>query len=87
MIWQKTCIEFKGVRKSIEDGDNELIVTQLISICDKYAKQEWDFAEDYERMAEELREVDVEELDDDGIDFYLHDFYDLCDNARVWLDI
>lgn len=85
--WVMTCTEFKGVRKAIEDENSTLIISQLIAICDKYAKKKWDFAEDYERMAEDLREVDAEELDDEDVDFYLHDFYDLCDSARVWLDI
>ena len=87
MSWVMTCTEFKGVRKAIEDGNIKLIIPQLITICEKYAKKEWDFAENYEEMAEELREVDVDELEDDDVDFYLHDFYDLCDSARVWLDI
>ena len=85
--WKRTCREFKGVRKAIEDENSTLIISQLIAICDKYAKEKWNFAEDYERMAEDLREVDAEELDGEDVDFYLHDFYDLCDSARVWLDI
>ena len=64
MSWVMTCTEFKGVRKAIEDGDIKLIVPQLIAICEKYAKKEWDFAENYEDMAEELREVDVDELEE-----------------------
>jgi len=87
MSWVMTCTEFKGVRKAIEDGNIKLIIPQLIAICEKYAKKEWDFAENYEDMAEELREVDVDELEEDDVNFYLHDFYDLCDSARVWLDI
>lgn len=87
MNWVMTCTEFKGVRKAIEDENSKLIISQLIAICDKYAKKEWDFAENYEEMAEELREVDVDELEEDDVNFYLHDFYDLCDSARVWLDV
>lgn len=87
MNWVMKCTEFKGVRKAIDDGNIKLIIPQLIAICEKYAKKEWDFAEDYERMSEDLREVDAEELDEEDVDFYLHDFYDLCDSARVWLDI
>ena len=87
MNWVMTCTEFKGVRKAIDDGNIELIIPQLIAICEKYAKKKWDFAEDYERMAEDLKEIDIEDLEEDDVDFYLHDFYDLCDSARVWLDI
>ena len=46
--WIKTCSEFKSVRKAIDDDDYVSVLTQLIAICDEYAKEEWDFAEDYE---------------------------------------
>ena len=84
--WQKICKEFAAVRKTIDDnGDLNLIKQQLISICDKYAKQNWDFAEDYAELAEELTDADIDT--DDEMDYYLSEFYNLCDNARVWLEV
>lgn len=85
--WIKKCMEFEGVRQAIDDGNNPLILRQLIAICDKYAKQNWDFAEDYEKLRDDISEMDIEEADDDEINFTLDEFYDLCDNARVWLGV
>lgn len=82
-------MEFKAVREEIEadEPNYELIVAQLKAICDKYARLKWDFAENYEELKEELEELDVDEMDDDSLNWYLDEFYDLCDSARVWLEI
>lgn len=87
MNWNKTCKEFKTVRKAIDAEKTELIIKQLIAICEKYAKMKWDFSEDYESLAEDLSELSIEELETEDVDYWLGEFYDLCDNARVFLDL
>jgi len=86
MKWQKTCEKFKSVRKAIEEDDYVSIITQLIAICDEYAKEDWDFAEDYERLSEDISDIDIDDASEDDVNYALDEFYDLCDNARVWLD-
>ena len=85
--WEKTCNEFKLVRKAIDEEDFVSILTQLVAICDKYANEEWEFAEDYTRLSEDISDIDIDNADSDDVDYALHEFYDLCDSARVWLDI
>ena len=87
--WLKTCTEFAKVRVSIESENLSEIIKGLIEICDKYAKENWDFADDYARLSEELSETidDEKDYSDDEVDYWLSEFYDLCDNARVWLEV
>lgn len=93
MGWRKRCVEFARVRELIDNENNWLfldsIMTSLIQICDKYAAEDEDFGEDFERLAEEMREG-YEGNDDFGLEdaeFWLDEFYDLCDSARVWLEL
>lgn len=86
--WTKTCKEFKTAREAIKNKDNKTLFTQLIAICDKYAKQDWEFADDYAELADDLRNLeDVENVTQDEVNFWLTDFYNLCDRARVWLEL
>lgn len=85
--WTKRCIEFTKVREYINAEENEKILPALLDICKKYAKENWDFADDFDSLAEDIEVVVDDDLDDDDIDFYLCDFYDLCDAARVWLEL
>ena len=57
---------------------------EIIGICTKYANEDWDFAQDFQDLADDI--FDIEENEDE-IDWALGEFYDLCDSARVWLDI
>ena len=88
--WNKTCNEFKEVREMISnDGSNRDILDRLVKICAKYSKQNWGFAEDFDDLGMEIDCAlkDGEYDDDDSVNYYLGEFYDLCDNARVWLGI
>lgn len=84
--WDKRCTEFTKVRKYINAEENDKILPALLDICKKYAEEDWDFADDFDRLAEDIEVVADDDLDDDDIDFFLDDFYDLCDAARVWLE-
>ena len=87
--WNKTCNEFKEVREMISnDGSNRDILDRLVKICAKYSKQDWGFAEDFSDLGSEIYYALTQyEDDDDSVNYYLDEFYDLCDNAGVWLGI
>ena len=88
--WVKTCKEFADVRELIEKVDSVGIMKSLLNICRKYSMdEEFDFAYDFEMLGDEIEvelldEEDVKE-DEGVVDYYLGEFYDLCDSARIWL--
>lgn len=87
--WLKTCREFKNIREMINNDEPNCaeILRELIKICEKYGSQDWDFADDFMRLKEDIEcIVDDDEDLEENVDYYLDEFYDLCDNARVWLD-
>ena len=85
--WVKTCEEFVIVREAIDREDYNAIMHGLLAICKKYAEEDWEWKEEFGRMAEEL-EIDVDDdLDEETVEYYLNDFYNLCDAARVWCEI
>ena len=94
--WTKSCKEFKTVRDMIDrwdedDVNGKAILEELIKICKELAEEKWDddyWSEEFEDFATKIEEdIDIIETDDeDEIDYYLSEFYDLCDAARVWLD-
>ena len=89
--WKYTCDEFKRIRELINsDEDNTMeIMTGVAEICKKYAEiEDFDFATDFFDL-----EIEIECAIDDGdiyeydADYYLGEFYDLCDYARIWLGL
>ena len=64
----------------------------LLEICREYAEDEdEDFAWEFQQLVDEI-EIDYddgqnEEFTDEDADYWLSEFYDLCDAMRVWLTI
>lgn len=94
MAWKFRCKEFKVVREEMDkDSPDSLKIMKAIQgICEKYAKAKWDYADDFKELGKGVR-TDIEG-DEDGdlvngesADYWLNELYDLCDNARVWLEV
>lgn len=100
MRWRKTCKTFKKTRDLI---NNEGTVNNCMQImyaieacCDELAPDsdsEWVFYDSYRDLKSEIHD-EVEYMDEDDyescentVNYYLKEFYDLCDAARVWLDM
>lgn len=101
MKWKYTCNSFKTVREMIEQ-DIETpshcikIMYKLEHCCDEMtpdSKQNWEFYDAFRDLKAEIHE-EVELMEDTDyesceqtVNNYLQEFYDLCDSARVWLEI
>lgn len=56
-------------------------------------KEDWEY--DIETMIEDLQcacpDIEDNDLDyedeEENLNYYLRDFYDMCDNARVWIGV
>lgn len=94
--------EFSTVRDLIEDETETVeqcvsILDALRECCHTltpYSERDWGFYTDFMDLKEEIdEEVECMDKDDDynvcetTVNYYLNEFYDLCDNARVWLGI
>lgn len=85
--WSKKCEEFAKVREMIlSEAKNVEIMKALAEICRNYANQNWLFADDFYALCSEIDSV-IEDVDDDTVNYYLDEFYDLCDSSRVWLGV
>lgn len=87
--WKRTCDDFKKVRELIEEEDNIGILTELSEICNKLAEGDEDWENDFEDLAEEISIAiyDEDDMSNEDVDYYLSEFYDLCDAARIWLGL
>ena len=86
--WKKTWKEFEEVRQLILNDDIEGILPRLSKICEKYAKQKWIFSDDFDDLRVEIDyAIEEEDFDEESVDYYLDEFYDLCDAAGVWLGV
>ena len=88
--WIKTCSEFADVRELIRKVDSVGIMKSLLNICQKYSKdRKLDYADEFKDLGDEIKEELLDEdnirEDEDITDYYLGEFYDLCDAARIWL--
>lgn len=99
--WDKKCRGFSWVREMIE-ADIETtehcmkILSRLEQCCDELtpdSAQDWDWYDEFRDLKTEIHEeigfMEGESYEDavETVDGCLHDFYDLCDAARVWLGI
>ena len=88
--WTYTLTKGKWLREAIEDGDEQLVVKCLLA-C---------YKELYDKLTDEDKEwkgFDIEDVigcleyydedEGDNIDYYLAEFYDLCDELRAWVTL
>ena len=101
MKWNYICKGFKTVREMINQDIETckqcmLIMSELEGCCDEIApdnKKDWIFSNEFRDLKSEIHD-EIEYMDEtdyvscEGIlNSYLQEFYDLCDSAKVWLDI
>lgn len=91
--WKYTINSGSALREAIDNEDLEQVVKCLLlcyrELLDKLDK--WD-EQDYEIDIQDsigvlmAYELCPDEDDEDCIDDYLSDFYDLCDELRAWIE-
>ena len=86
--WIYTINSGKWLRDAIDDENEELVVKCLLR-C---------YKELYDKLSEEDKEwkwIDIEDAigclehydEDDDIDNYLDEFYNICDDLRAWITL
>lgn len=86
--WNYTLENGSALRSAIDDGDL-LGVCAMLQCCYQELAEKG-IIDDYD-CQEACDDIDAIDLDDedaeDELDYYLSDFYDLCDNLRVWIPL
>lgn len=99
--WVYTCKNFKKVRNLIDEGEETSqnclkILWELKNCCNELSKlnlTNWFFQDLFEDLKSEIQEdlalVDTNKYEDCEYftNYYLKEFYDLCDTSCVWLGI
>ena len=90
--WVYTIKNGKALHEAINDGDEQLTVKCLLACYrELYSKltdedKEWK-GWDIEDAIEVLTFYVVDHDDEDDIDYYLEDFYNICDDLRAWITL
>ena len=90
--WTYTLTKGKALHEAIHEGDVELVVKCLLACYrELYSKladedKEWR-GYDIEDTIETLTYFDTDDAEDDDVDYYLDDFYGLCDDLRAWITL
>lgn len=99
--WDFNCNCFKEVRKLIDEDIRTVsqcfkIMDVLECCCDELTpdnKSEWIYYDAFIDMKSEIHD-EIEYMDEtdyesceDTVNYFLGEFYDLCDSANVWLTI
>ena len=86
--WEYTLKSGKKLRSSIDEGDPMKVLDALRQSYKELLDA--DIIDDYDYESGtgnfELYDADDEDIEE-SVDYELDDFFDLCDNLRVWVPI
>lgn len=90
--WQYKLKSGSALREAIDNEDEEQVVKCLLLCYKELLKKltdedkEWK-GYDIEDSIEVLRLYALDPDDGDDVNYYLEEFYDLCDELRAWVEI
>ncbi len=90
--WNYTLRWGKQLREAICAEDTELVVRCLIAcyreLLNKLSDEDREWKEfDIEESIEILTYYEAGPDDEDNVDYYLAEFYDICDDVGAWVEI
>jgi hypothetical protein len=90
--WDYTITNGTILHTAIENGSTKETIDALIMCLDElYSKLTSEdkayIGYDIEDMTEVLKYMDASETNEDELDDYLADFYDMCDSLRAWITL
>ena len=87
--WNYTLKCGNALRQAIDDGDAEEVINQLWAGYKELLDAEIIDDMDYESYTDDLIGSEYWEAEEweDNVDWALDNFYDLCDNTRVWIPL
>lgn len=88
--WTYTIKNGKALREAIYEGDAEKVVKCLLKCYEELLKKLNDEDKDWkgydiEDTIEILKLYDEGPDDDDNVDYYLDEFYNICDDVRAFV--
>lgn len=93
-MWKYTITSGTNLREAIEDGSTEKTVKCLLKCYEELKdKLSGEDIEDYEydimETIDTLKwyEFDEDEDDEENINYYLAEFYDICDSVRAFVSL
>ena len=90
--WIYTINSGKALHEAIDNEDEKLVVKCLLQcykeLYNKLSDEDKDWKGfDIEDTIEILTYYSADPDDEDNVDYYLDEFYDLCDDLRAWITI
>ncbi len=90
--WNYTLRWGKQLREAIKAEDTTMVVKCLIccyrELLNKLSDEDMDdYKFDIEETIEILMFYEADPDDEDNVDYYLSEFYDMCDDLRAWVAV
>ena len=87
MRWVFTLPNSKEIRTLIDsEDDNKALLEEIIEAYKLIGRHFGDDEEDIEMCIESVQEdIELEAFDDESVNYHLNDFYDYCDERKVWI--
>lgn len=90
--WEYVIRSGKALREAIDKGDATLVASRLLQcyreLLNKLSDEDkaW-LGYTIEDSIEVLALYVIDPDDGDDVDYYLEEFYDICDRLRAWVEI
>ena len=90
--WKYTLKSGTALREAIDNEDTEQVVKCLLlcykELLDKLVGEDRKcFMWDIEDTINVLESSTLDPDDEDNVNYYLEEFYDLCDELRAWVEV
>lgn len=86
--WKYNIKSGVDLRKAIDESDPKKVLEMIMKCCSEVVENinDEDLSFEFNRLKEEINdEMAWADIDEDSADYWLNEFYDLCDNTKVFI--
>lgn len=84
--WNYTLKNGVQLREAIHNEDAARVLEELKVCYKELLKAKQIDGDDYDSYIDQIEGYDEDDIDEFTVDYELSEFYDLCDNLRIWVE-
>lgn len=87
MQWKFTLPNSKELRQAVEDENGEVVLNEIVKGYEHLSKRFGDDEYFNECIQSVKDDIECGAFDEDSANYHLTQFYDECDDRKVWIEL